>query len=293
MAWGSSFFASAVSGGKSTMRNAVPPRGGMMPMSIAARSLPPPRSAGVSSVTHSRRDTVCACGRTFLCGLAPSSSTTALSFLSTVVTTRRTSALKAMFPPSSARECSSYSVIAGNDTASATPARQTLHRLRVAQHEGESGGLVAAVAPGVVGAALNEHVAGAQQHLALVHQRVNLAGEHDRVVDRGGLVEAGMARRAAIEGGAVAGAVVGACALRLERGEALPVRGIFDDAEDRAVLRRREPKRMIGDLGPAAVVGRGRARLPELGDDRAAGAAAVDVRRRAAHHEHGPAGAVP
>src|SRR5262245_3289054 len=36
------------------------------------------------------------CGRTFLCGVAPSSSTTALSLLSIVVTTRRTSALKAI-----------------------------------------------------------------------------------------------------------------------------------------------------------------------------------------------------
>src|SRR5262249_1741774 len=285
---GSSLRISAVSGGKSTMRNAVPPRGGMMPMSIAARSLPPPRSAGVSPVTHSRRDTVCACGRTFLCGLAPSISTTALSFLSMVVTTRRTSALKGMtaFPPV-------FENCSGRCTLSLPGStRQALHRLGVDQHGGEVGGLLAAVAPGVIGAALNEDVARAQQDLALIHQRVNLAGEHDGVIDRGGLVEAGMARRGAIEGGAVAGAVVRAGTLRLERGEALLVGRILDDAGDRAVPRRREPERVVGDLGPAAVVGRGRSRFPELGHDRAARAAAVDVRRRTVHHEYGSAGGV-
>src|SRR5437763_11879499 len=93
---GSRFRICAVSGGKSTMRNTLPPRDGMMPISIAARSALPERSAGVSPVAHSRRDTVCDCGRTFLWGVDPSSSTTALSFLSIVVTTRRTSALKAI-----------------------------------------------------------------------------------------------------------------------------------------------------------------------------------------------------
>src|SRR5262249_40625486 len=152
---GSSLRISAVSGGKSTMRNAVPPRGGMMPMSIAARSLPPPRSAGVSSVTHSRRDTVCACGRTFLCGLAPSIRTTALSVLSMVVTTRRTSALKAMmaFPPCSF--ATTYKGVAARDKAGDGV---LLHRLGVDQHEGEKGRLLAAVAPGVIGAALDEDV---------------------------------------------------------------------------------------------------------------------------------------
>ena len=101
MVLGSSLRISAVSGGNSTMRNTEPLRGGWMPISTAARSAAPVISAGVWSVTQITRDTVCACGRTFLCGLAPSNSTTALSFLSTVVTTRRTSALRAMvaFPP--------------------------------------------------------------------------------------------------------------------------------------------------------------------------------------------------
>src|SRR5215472_2256901 len=55
----------------------------MMPMSIAARSARPERS-------------VCVCGRTFLCGVGPSKNTTALSLVSIVVTTRRTSALSAI-----------------------------------------------------------------------------------------------------------------------------------------------------------------------------------------------------
>src|SRR5215471_4264489 len=63
------------------------------------------RAAARRHDTDIDRSTVGACGRTFLCGLAPSSSTTALSLLSMVVTTRRTSALKAMmaFPPAFAR----------------------------------------------------------------------------------------------------------------------------------------------------------------------------------------------
>jgi hypothetical protein len=47
MVCASSLLVSGVSGGKSTMRKTVPPRGGMMPMSIAARSALPERSAGV------------------------------------------------------------------------------------------------------------------------------------------------------------------------------------------------------------------------------------------------------
>ena len=155
-----------------------------------------------------------------------------------------------------------------------------LYRFGVDEHEGEIGRLVGAIAPGMIGAALDQDVAGSEQHLALVHQRVDLAGEHDGVIDRVGLVKAGMARRAAVEGGAVTGAVVGARALPLERGQALLVRRIFDDAEDRAVLGRRKPKRMVGDLVIAAVVGGRGPRLPQFGDDGAAGRAVVDVRRR-------------
>src|SRR6516225_5886414 len=189
MVCASSLLVSGVSGGKSTMRKTVPPRGGMMPMSIAARSALPERSAGVSSVTHSNRDTVCVCGRTFLCGVAPSSSTTALSLLSMVVTTRRTSALKAMmaFPPAFARAAGRPIIPCQRDVV-------RLDRLGIEQQEGDIGRFIGAVAPGMIGAALDQDVAGLEQNLALVHERVDLAREHDGVVHRVGLVKAGMAR---------------------------------------------------------------------------------------------------
>src|SRR5262245_66130192 len=141
MVLGSRLRISAVSGGNSTRRNTEPLRGGWMPMSTAARSPLPVMSAGDWSVTQITRDTVCACGRTRLCGLGPSNRTTALSFLSTVVTTRRTFALRAIvrFPPGCGW--------------------QALYRLGVDQHERQSGRRVGAVAPGVVGAALDQHVA--------------------------------------------------------------------------------------------------------------------------------------
>src|SRR5262245_17928852 len=293
MVLGSSLRISSVSGGKSTMRNTDPFLGGLMPMSMAARSLVPERSAGVWSVTHSTRDTVCACGRTFLCGVGPSISTTALSFLSTVVTTRRMSALKAMVAFLPFFGCVAGTCRIGHHatTQGRRPAGP-LERLRVHQHEGERRRLVGAVAPGVIGAALDQHIASLEQHLAFVHQRVDLAGQHDGVVHRACLVEAGMAGRAAVERVGVAGAIVGRGPLLFERGKALLVGRILDDAEHRAALRRHQPERMIGDLGIAAVVGRRRSRLPQLGDLGAAPAAAIDVRRRAIHHEHGAAGSV-
>src|SRR3954469_2957455 len=98
-----------------------------------------------------------------------------------------------------------------------------LYRLGVDEHEGETGRLVGAIAPGMVGAALDQDVPRSEQHLALVHQRVDFAGEYDGVIHRARLVKAGMARRSAVEGGAVAGAVVGARTLLLEHGEALLV----------------------------------------------------------------------
>src|SRR5262249_13539872 len=52
MVLGSSVLVSAVSGGKSTMRNTEPPRGGMMPMSIAARSAVPEREVGRRLICH-------------------------------------------------------------------------------------------------------------------------------------------------------------------------------------------------------------------------------------------------
>src|SRR5260370_17010257 len=73
-----------------------------------------------------------------------------------------------------------------------------------------------------------------------------------------------------MECGAGPGAVVGAGALPLERGEALPVRRIFDDSEDRPILGRREPKCMVGRFGTAAVLGGHHARLPQFGHHPAA-----------------------
>src|SRR3954451_22032093 len=118
-----------------------------------------------------------------------------------------------------------------------------LYRLGVDEHEGETGRLVGAIAPGMVGAALDQDVPRSEQHLALVHQRVDFAGEHDGVIHRTGLVKAGMARRSAVKGVAMTGAVVAARTLALERGQALHVGRILDDAEDRAVPGRRQPKR--------------------------------------------------
>ena len=144
----------------------------------------------------------------------------------------------------------------------------------------------------MVGAALDENVAGLEQHLALVHQRIDFAGEHYGIVDRAGLMEAGVTRRAAIERRDVTGAVVAGCAFLRQRGEALAIRRILDDAEHRAVPRRHQPERMVGDLGAAAIVGGRGARLPQLGDKRAAGAAAIDMRRGAIHDENRAAAGV-
>src|SRR5215510_4922468 len=80
----------------SMMRKIEPRLGGAMPILVAARSAVPEMSAGVWSVTQRRREVTLRFGRTTLCGLAPSNSTTALPFLSTVVTTRRISSLSGM-----------------------------------------------------------------------------------------------------------------------------------------------------------------------------------------------------
>ena len=124
-----------------------------------------------------------------------------------------------------------------------------LHRRGVDQHESDVGRLIGAIAPGVIGAALDQHVAGRKLDIALVHQRVDFAGQHDRVVGRAGLVKTGMARRAAVERGNMAGAVVAGRALLRERGEALAVRRVLDNGEHGSVLGRRESERMIGELG--------------------------------------------
>ena len=54
-------------------------------------------------------------------------------------------------------------------------AATALSGLGIDQHEGDNGGLGGAVAPGMIGAALDEHVARFQQHLAFIHHRVDFA----------------------------------------------------------------------------------------------------------------------
>src|SRR6266446_4129198 len=51
------------------------------------------------------------------------------------------------------------------------------------QHEGKAGALIAAVGPGVMGAALNHDVASLHLHRRIVHVHLDLALEHDNVVD--------------------------------------------------------------------------------------------------------------
>src|SRR5918996_577512 len=68
----------------------------------------------------------------------------------------------------------------------------------VDEHEGDACGLLRAVGPCMVDAALDQHVARAQQRLALVHHRPDLAFEHDRVVDRLRAVHSGVLPRAVV-----------------------------------------------------------------------------------------------
>ena len=48
-----------------------------------------------------------------------------------------------------------------------------------------------AIAPGVIGAALHEYVAGADQNLFVVEYDINFATDHIQIVDRVGLVHTG------------------------------------------------------------------------------------------------------
>src|SRR6185312_10663431 len=122
---------------------------------------------------------------------------------SIVVTTRRISALKAMFAflPGLAdwREVlmSDHATARGCPPEGDRMVAMRLYRLGVDEHKGETRRLVGAIAPGMVGAALDQDVPRSEQHLALVHQRVDFAGEHDGVIHRAGLVKAGMSRRSA------------------------------------------------------------------------------------------------
>src|SRR5713101_1461538 len=58
----------------------------------------------------------------------------------------------------------------------------------VDQHEGDAGARIAAIGPGMVGAALNHHVAGLQIHRRIVHVHLYLALDDDDVIDGLGAV---------------------------------------------------------------------------------------------------------
>src|SRR5262245_47140364 len=230
----------------SMMRKIEPFFGGAIPILVAARSAVPEMSAGVWSVTQTRREVTLRFGRTTLCGLAPSNSTTALPSLSTVVTTRRMSSLRGI-------PCFSLS-----------------DRLGVDQHERDRARLIGAVGPGVVGATLDQHVTGLEQDLAFIHHRVDFSRQHDRIVDRAGLVKSEMPLIAAIGCRHPARAVIGFGELGGERLEPLLVGRIFDDAEDAAHFRRREAEVAPDRILVAPIVCRRCGSLPQFGDDRAA-----------------------
>src|ERR1051326_5387224 len=64
-------------------------------------------------------------------------------------------------------------------------------RLGVKEHDGKARRFAAAIDPGVVGAALDHDVAGAQLHRGVVHVHVNLTGQHSDVVDGFGAMHLG------------------------------------------------------------------------------------------------------
>jgi len=96
-------------------------------------------------------------------------------------------------------------------------------RLGVQEHDGEPRRDAAAVDPGVIGAALDHDVAGAQFDGARIHVHVDLARQHDDVVDG-----------------------LGAAQFRGDAGSE------FHDDEARAVLRRRRAEdALAAALAPA------------------------------------------
>src|SRR5262249_40805349 len=101
-----------------------------------------------------------------------------------------------------------------------------------------------------------------------------------------------MARIGAVERFGVTGAVAGLGALTRKRRQTLPVWRIVDHPKRAASRGRRQAEGAIDRVAVAAIVGGGRARLPELGDDGAAGAPAINVRRRRVEDEDRPAGSV-
>src|SRR5262245_9443758 len=140
-------------------------------------------------------------------------------------------------------------------------------------------------------AALHEDLAGAQQLLAVLHDGVDLAFEHDDVVDRRGLVHHRITRAPVLR---VAGAD------RLEAGGAVGIARAarvgrkFHDAQDRGVLRRLEADRPVGRVRVARVGGGRAFGLPEIGQRQPReGGHLLHVRRDAVGDEGGaPLGVV-
>jgi hypothetical protein len=64
-------------------------------------------------------------------------------------------------------------------------------RFGVKQHDRQPRRLFAAIDPGVIGAALDHDVAGAELHACFVHIHIDLARKHDDVIDRLGAVHFG------------------------------------------------------------------------------------------------------
>jgi hypothetical protein len=60
------------------------------------------------------------------------------------------------------------------------------HGHGVDEQKGHEAGRIRAVSPGMVGAALDQHIAGNELGLTDIHDRPDLAGENDRLVDGAG-----------------------------------------------------------------------------------------------------------
>src|SRR5215467_12227948 len=118
--------------------------------------------------------------------------------------------------------------------------------MRVDQDECNATGLGSAVDPGVVGALLDQYVTGLEMHLAVVEQHVDLALHDDGVVDGARAVHQRVARRQALSGRVIADLLMQVILLELfDLGRG---RRNVDDAEDRALLRRRD-----ADIGRGAI----------------------------------------
>lgn len=77
---------------------------------------------------------------------------------------------------------------------------QRRFELPVQEHEGNEAGRLGPIAPGVVRAALDHDIACPHQGFRLVKHEVDLAGQHDRVVDGLGAVDHGMASTLRVRG---------------------------------------------------------------------------------------------